>query len=191
MFNPKEWEKSKNIVKRNHLKKGEVYYKRYGKNPFMVISNSGNTIRVAYHADKYTWLGYDPSYTEYFKAKKIETEKEKQTMKLFQVKETEIYGVYLVTDSKGRYVLEEKGTGKILTYDKELLEEVKPYTVNVKFLVGNDQDYSYLGVEGQVSVGDLVLLQPNNSLVVVTKVDTKSDKATKELKGKVIKTEDI
>lgn len=120
-----------------------------------------------------------------------ETQMEKETMsnKLYQVKGQEVYGIYLATNSNGQYVLEEKGTGKILTVKKDEVEEVKPYTISVKFVVSNgngDKDYSYLAEKDQFSVGDLLYIDTpyGKSIAYISAVDTKSDSATKEIKAR-------
>jgi hypothetical protein len=89
-----------------------------------------------------------------------------------------VYGHYLATNSSGKWVMEEKGTGKIHTVDKASVQEVLPHTIGVQFLDGGvGKTYSYFAEKGQFNVNDLYVI--NNSLAVVVAVDTKSKQATK------------
>lgn len=129
-----------------------------------------------------------------------ETEQEgKGTMKgkLFQTNEdTPRFGVGLAVDSQGKYVLEMKSSGGIETFNATDVEIVMPFTFAVKFGTGN-QEYQYLGKEGSVEEGDLLLAFDTKhakggiSIAQVTKVNTKSDRATKYFKGAKIKTEPL
>ena len=80
--------------------------------------------------------------------------------------------------------MEEKGTGKILTANKEDVSEVVPYTIGVKFVTGYDSGtiYHYLSEKDKFQVGDFCVLKNQNgtSLVLIVSVDTKSKKATKD-----------
>lgn len=117
--------------------------------------------------------------------------------KLFQIKEdTARFGIGLAINSAGKYVLEMKGTGDLEAFDKKDIDVVMPFTFSVKFSTG-DQEYQYLGKEGTVEVGDLLLSlnsQHKNggiSIAQVVNVNTKSDKAGKYFDGVKIKTEPL
>jgi len=117
--------------------------------------------------------------------------------KLFQTREdTPRFGVGLAVDSQNRYVLEMKNGGGIESFDKKDVEIVMPFTFAIKFSTSN-QEYQYLGKEGTVAVGDLLLAFDSKhknggiSIAQVTKVNTKSDKATKYFEGVKIKTESL
>lgn len=108
--------------------------------------------------------------------------------KLFQTKEsTPRFGTLLATNSAGKYVIEMKGTGEVLTFDKGDVEEVKPYTVRIKFQ-DSSNEYDYLSRKGDVEKGDMIIVDGNGHIAKVTAVDTKSDRATKELSGRKVVT---
>ena len=93
------------------------------------------------------------------------------------------YGSYLATNSSNQFVIEEKGTGAILTFDKDQLEEVLPYTYAVKF--GNSEVH-YVGKPGCVEKGDIVLSNSGDSNFAVGRVvavDTKSKSARAKFTG--------
>jgi hypothetical protein len=114
--------------------------------------------------------------------------KENDMAKLFQTKEeTPRFGTMLATNSAGKYVLEMKGSGDVLTFEKSEVEEVKPYTVGVRFEL-NGIEYHYLSRKGDVEKGDVLFVSGSGSYAFVTSVDTKSDKATKELTGRKVLT---
>lgn len=96
----------------------------------------------------------------------------------------ETYCTRLSTDSRGRAVVEIKGSGEIRAVEPKSLEEVLPYTVGIKFLSdGNGgQVYNYFANEGEFEVGDL-LINRERSLAEVIKVNTKSRRANKRFKG--------
>ena len=101
------------------------------------------------------------------------------------------YGTYLATNTAGKYVIEEKQTGNIVTMSADDVEEVIPWTFSAKLdglkekhFIGNDT----------IKKGD-VLLQidsrsSNNKIWVVTGVNTKNKTATKFVGRRVI-TEEI
>jgi len=108
--------------------------------------------------------------------------------KLYQTTEqTPRFGVLLATNSMGKLVLEMKGTGIVETFEKAEVEEVKPYTVSIKFQ-DSSNEYQYLSRKGDVEKGDMILVDGNGHMAKVIAVDTKSDRATKELKGRKVLT---
>ena len=108
--------------------------------------------------------------------------------KLYQTKEaTPRFGIMLATNSAGLLVMEMKGTGEVLTFAKSEVEEVKPYTVRIKFQ-DSSTEYEYLSRKGDVEKGDMVILNGNGHIAKVIAVDTKSDKATKDLVGRKVMT---
>jgi len=120
--------------------------------------------------------------------------KEADMPKLYQTKEeTPRFGTHLAVNSAGKIVLEMKGSGEVLAFDKKEVEEVRPFTVDVKFagFAGNATTYSYFAVKGSVSVGDILMIEGGSDFAKVVRVDSKSDKATKHLKGRRLMTEAI
>lgn len=113
--------------------------------------------------------------------------------KLFKIKADGAFGVGLAVDSTGQYVLEMKdGTG-VRSFAKKEVEVVMPFTFSVQFN-GVGTEYSYLGSEGSVKVGDLLLKQDGTkgiTIAKVTAVNTKSDKATKHFDGVRLVTESL
>lgn len=115
--------------------------------------------------------------------------------KLFETKDGR-FGVGLAVNSKGEYVLEMKGTGDLEAFDPKLVEVVMPFTFAVKFSTGNTE-YQYLGKEGTVAVGDLLLALDSKhknggiSIGQVTAVNTKSEKANKEFEGVKVVTQPL
>jgi hypothetical protein len=105
--------------------------------------------------------------------------------KLFKVKADDAYGIGLAVDSTGQYVLEMKDGSGVRSFAKKDVEVVMPFTFSVQFN-GVGTEYSYLGKEGSVAVGDLLLKQDGTkgiTIAKVTAVNTKSDKATKYFDG--------
>ena len=132
---------------------------------------TGNLIKVE-HTDNVEEKGYG-----------------KMKGKLFQTKEG-VFGIGLAVNSAGKYVLEMKGTGDLVAYDKNEVELVMPFTYNVQFN-GVGTEYAYLGREGVVKVGDLLLKTDTKGFSIgrVTAVNTKSERATKHFDGAKIVTE--
>lgn len=113
--------------------------------------------------------------------------------KLFKVKADGSYGIGLAVDSTGQYVLEMKDGSGVRSFAKKEVEVVMPFTFSVQFN-GVGTEYSYLGKEGTVKVGDLLLKQDGTkgiTIAKVTAVNTKSDKATKYFEGVKIVTENL
>jgi hypothetical protein len=124
-----------------------------------------------------------------WETKETDNQKTENDMpKLYQTTEqTPRFGVLLATNSMGKLVLEMKGTGIVETFEKAEVEEVKPYTVCIKFQ-DSGTEYQYLSRKGDVEKGDMILVDGNGHTAKVIAVDTKSDRATKELKGRKVLT---
>lgn len=106
-------------------------------------------------------------------------------VKLYEVVgETKRYGVVLARDSDGKLVLKMHDTNQFEAFEESQLKRVMPYTFDVQFIgTGNVTVYSYRGKEGQVEVGDILLLDNTNTLARVVDVNTESEKATKAFEG--------
>ena len=93
------------------------------------------------------------------------------------------YGHKLAVNSSGKWVMEIKGTGEVITCDKDDVEEVMPYTVSIQFQTGK-QIYSYLAEKGSVELNAFYIFDAplGRAIVQVIKLDTKSPSATKEFK---------
>lgn len=116
-----------------------------------------------------------------------------QKMNLYevQVDEKVLFANYLATNSDGLWVMEEKGTGHIFTTKKEKAQEVLPFTIDVRF-EGSASVNSYLSnKDTALKVGDVLLIEGDTTFARVVKVDSKSKKAIKELKGRKVVTEEF
>lgn len=100
------------------------------------------------------------------------------------------YGTHIGTNSQNQYLIEEKGTGAILVFDKDKLEEVLPYTFSAK--IGNSETH-YQGTPGTLEVGDVLLHTGggNVHVAVVTAIDTKNKNARGKFKGVKLVTQKI
>lgn len=100
------------------------------------------------------------------------------------------YGTHIGTNSQNQYLIEEKGTGAILVFDKNKLEEVLPYTFSAK--VGNSENH-YQGTPGTLEVGDVLLHTDGGGLqvAVVSALDTKNKNARGKFKGVKLVTQKI
>lgn len=99
--------------------------------------------------------------------------------------------VHLIgTNSSGLNVVEFCVGGFVTTLTKSTqISKVMPHTVDVKFITGtnNHTTYSYLNPEKNLSVNDIVNIEGTRGYAIVTGVDTKNNKATREIKGPVWK----
>jgi len=115
--------------------------------------------------------------------------KEENTMtekKLYQINtplDDVKYGHKLAVNSAGKWVMEVKGTGEVITCDKNDVEEVMPYTVSIQFETGK-QIYSYLAEKGSVELNAFYIFDAalGRAIAQVVKLDTKSPAASVEFK---------
>lgn len=115
--------------------------------------------------------------------------------KLYNVIGTGRFGTFLATNSVGQTVLEMKGENKVEAFDKDKIEEVRPYTVRCACITdrsgsGNSTLLNYETTKGAVAKGDLILTE-NGAILRVTALDTKSDKPIGILKGHKLVTERV
>lgn len=119
--------------------------------------------------------------------------------KLYVTKEeTPRYGHILATNSAGKFVMELRGSDEMITIEKNMVEAVMPYTVDVKFIgASKDEPYSFFSNAGDLAAGDLIYMPKYNYFGYVMKVDTRQEKATmwidgiRLVPGAVIKGEDV
>ena len=95
-----------------------------------------------------------------------------------------VYGTYLATNSEGHYVLEIKGSGELQSFERDVLEEVLPYSVGVTFNDGGTV-YHFQTEKGKLKVGDFVVRTDYGDFTVcrVVEINSKSKQATKRLVG--------
>jgi hypothetical protein len=185
------WKKGGKLVNCGDVIVGKVYFRPAGSSPLVVTNSKWSCF------GKYIVQYLDKNVANTCNAKQLveairETEEESQMEKtLYQVIGTETYATHLATNSAGKYVLEVKGTGEVITKDKSEIEEVVPYTVGIRF--DSSTIYSYFAKEGQFKVGDLLLAKGDElgNLAKVASIDTKSKKATKYFEGVKLVTEVI
>jgi hypothetical protein len=165
-----------------HFRIGDIVRLKTGTAPIEVTDATAYWITGIYLKSKTeVYLRNSRDFVMY---DKINTTQGKDTMTLYQftVNADTKYGTYLATNSQGMFVMEEKGSGVIYTVNKDVVEKVMPYTIDVVFLNSTDTVYGYLAETNKYKVGDVYLLKTplGHSLVTVVKVDTKSKKATKD-----------
>jgi hypothetical protein len=184
--------KSKTMTQR--LQVGDLVRKKYGTKTIEVMHDYGN-----YFYGRYVHSGASSGRLSIGDVVRVNEQKNeteqgygKMKGKLFQTKDGR-FGIGLAVNSAGKYVLEMKGTGDLVAYDKSEVELVMPFTYNVQFN-GVGTEYSYLGKEGTVKVDDLLLKTDGSKGIVIAKVtaiNTKSEKATKYFDGVKIVTESL
>lgn len=179
---------------KNPFKTGDRVMLKTGTTELTVVRTAGLNVRAVYDGGKeQRWR---PA-SDYNLVKARETksptkgEKEMNLGKLYQTKEANPrFGTYLATNSQNKIVLEMKGTGVPELFDASDIEVVTPYTYNVQFN-GAGKAYAYLGHEGEVEVGDLLLKTDGThgiSIAKVVAVNTKSEHADKFFDGVKIAT---
>lgn len=101
------------------------------------------------------------------------------------------YGVHVGTNSENKYLLEVKGSGKIVVRSKDEIEEILPYTVSLSI---NGSDVHYISEPGKLNKGDYVIYNLNGKNIEVAKVsgvDTKNKTARSKFKGLKLVTEEV
>lgn len=106
--------------------------------------------------------------------KETKEKEENKMSKLFKVIGQEVYGFHIGTNSSGDFVLEIRGdeNNAIKAFKKDLLEEVKPYTVKLFNVRTN------LACHATVEKGKLQKLEFiiwKNEIYTVVELDTKED----------------
>lgn len=189
--NPKKQQHTKSKKMTLKLQKGDLVRKKYGTKAIEVIEEYGSTFYGRYvHSGASSGRLYTNAVV-LVEDQTVETKGyDKMKGKLFQTKDGR-FGIGLAVNSQGEYVLEMKGSGDLERFKKSELEIVMPFTFSVQFN-GVGTEYSYLGKDGAVQLGDLLLKTDGTkgiTIAKVTAVNTKSEKATKYFEGVKIKTE--
>lgn len=173
---------------------GDIVRKRYGKKPMRIE-------RVSQYSKRYTARYIDSNAVSEVREQAIvlyegdlnETKNGEMNMigKLFQVKETQQFGIGLAVNSSGKYVLEMKGSNDINSFDKSEIEVVMPYTFAVVWQNGQEQHFR--GKAGVLKKGDMVLETNKKDFRIgrVSKIDTKVESAKAEFKGVKMITESL
>lgn len=103
----------------------------------------------------------------------IKMGRQPMAQKLYQTKEeTPRFGTMLTTNSKGQFVLEMKGKdGAIECFNKDEIEEVMPYTVQIS----NGEGTKHMEItKDRVSLNDLLMDLSTLTIFRVVLLDTKS-----------------
>ena len=190
---PKKQHNKKSKKMTQQLQVGDLVRKKYGSKAIEVVQEYGN-----HFYGRYVHSGASSGRLSIGDVVRVENQtvetkgQENMKGKLFQTKEADVrFGIGLAVNSRGEYVLEIKGTGDLVAFNKKDIELVMPFTYSVQFN-GAGTEYSYLGREGAVQPGDLLLKTDGTkgiTIAQVTAVNTKSEKATKYFEGVKIKTE--
>jgi hypothetical protein len=172
---------------------------RHGKAQMVIVKTQGHAVQADYvsrtragYAGTLKWRP-ESDFVFYRTSDNdenlIETEERNTDMKnkLYQTREASPrFGTMLAVNSQGKLVLEMKGTGEVLAFDKNDVEVVMPYTFGIRF-PNNNTEYHYLGSEGDLEVGDYVMLDNSpvgkSEIARVTSVNTRSEAATVTFRG--------
>jgi hypothetical protein len=173
------------------FKKGDIVISKNGKYPARVTENNswgGYTNIVYLHNNSYSTLVTD-NLILYNESENMTTE----TQMLYQFKTEDgstAYGTHIGTNSKNLWLMEEKGSGRVLTIDPKDAEEVLPYTFSVK-MRGNTTHY--IGEEGMVTTGDVLLYTGGDhpEIATVTAINTKNKSARAKFTGRRVVTEQL
>ena len=166
------WVNTKDMIE------GEVYRVGFQATDFEFLGFRGRDILASYKGTNHTLRARTNIV-------KVTNTKEETMKKLYEITTslTTSYGHKLAVDSSGNWVMEIKGSGEVKSYPKELITEVVPYSVSVKFSDSPGAEYDYFAVKGDWTVGDVVLLSDRCSVAIIKGIDTKSAKATKWITG--------
>lgn len=128
-------------------------------------------------------LFYEQTYTK--NKPTVKSKETKMTNILYKVKANETYGFIAGKDSKGRVLLEVKGTGEIKAFTKDEIEEVTQYTIQLR---SPSNRIDLISEEGIYNVGDVVLVKTSNGPIVmdVLYVNTKNKSISKEASNYIL-----
>lgn len=181
--------------KMTQLQCGDRVRLRSGKNPLVIEEVYGYRVHARY---EHSGQVINRNATDFVRVTDDNATGQgygKMKGKLFQTQDGR-FGIGLAINSAGKFVLEMKGTGDLEAFDQNDIEVVMPFTFSVKFSTGNTE-YQYLGKEGTVQVGDLLLSFDSKhknggiSIAQVTGVNTKSEKANKYFEGVKVLTQPL
>ena len=155
-----------------------------GRKPIEVTKVDGNYIHGRYvESGNTVWEWYN-----YFKPYENNDQTIMNKEQLFTWSDAagQHYGTYLATNTAGKYVIEEKQTGNIVTMSADDVEEVIPWTFSAK----NGNTEKHFTGNDTIQKGEVLLQTKTSKFWVVTGVNTKNKNATKFI-GRRIVTEEI
>lgn len=174
---------------RNPFKRGDLVRLKSGTAPMKVMSVATTGKIMCEYISSRKQLGFrdhiDFVTYEYRGAAKelnktVEKEEKQMTAKLYKTVENGRYGEYKANDGD-KLLLLMQDTGSYEAFTADAIKRVMAFTFDVMFN-GQGKVYSYLGTEGEVAAGDL-LLGDDMSFARVVAVGTESETATKRFKG--------
>lgn len=171
------------------FKLGDIVRRRRGTQPAKIVDVYYNSVTCEYLHSRYT---FNTPITNLVHFKNEEQTVDREQLYSFKRADNSIgYGIHAGTNSKGQYLIEEKGTGIILALLPTEVEEVLPFTFSVTY--NNNGAIHYLGVPGAVAVGDFVIetTKPGYPIGQVTAVNTKNRETTIKFRGFKVPVEKI
>lgn len=170
---------------------GDLIISNFGKMPLKVTNVYSNQVYARYLHNSTTKSFYKSDVKHYEDENAMTT----TSNTLFQIKLEDggvTYGTHVGTNSSNQYLIEEKGTGKIILANKSQLEEVLPYTFSVRL---NGKNVHFQGEPEKVKKGDVLLYTgegaDNAQFAYVTAIDTKNKGAAKAFKGLRVQTSEL
>jgi len=173
------------------FKKDDIVISKNGKYPARVTyCDSWQTYIVYLHNNSHSTLATN-NLILYNESETMTTQNPTQMLYQFKTEDgSTAYGTHIGTNSKNLWLMEEKGSGRVLTIDPKDAEEVLPYTFSVK-MRGNTTHY--IGEEGMVSMGDVLLYTGGDypEIATVTAVNTKNKSSHTKFTGRRVVTEQL
>lgn len=167
------------------FKIGDTVRLKTGSAPMRVtgISISSDRVKTEYLSSRKV-LDWRPandfiSYNDN-ETKSTEKKETEMTHKLYKTLDGTRYGEYRAKDGN-KILLLMSDTSNYEAFAPEAIKRVMPYTYDVMFS-GTGKVYSYIGTEGEVAVGD-ILLGDSMTVARVVAVGTESESATKRFVG--------
>lgn len=178
----------KPIPTRNAFNPGDLVRLKNGTAPMTVLKISADSIMCEYvssliqlgYRDYNDFVAYEYLHTAKEFNQTVEKEEKQMTAKLYKTVENGRYGEYKANDGD-KLLLLMQDTGSYEAFTTDAIKRVMAFTFDVMFN-GQGKVYSYLGTEGEVVAGDL-LLTDDMSIARVMAVGTESETATKRFKG--------
>lgn len=178
------------MSQKHNFQVGDIIVSLYGKKPLKIYQVYSNQVYARYLHNNQSKSFY-ASDIKLYEDETMST----NTNTLYQISLEDgsvTYGTHVGTNSSNQYLIEEKGTGKIILANKNQLEEVLPYTFSVRM---NGKTMHFQGEPEKVKKGDVLLYTgegaDNAQFAYVTNVDTKNKSAAKAFKGLRVQTTEL
>lgn len=148
-----------------------------GKAPLRItrINHRKQIAEIVYESTLRGGTDYDPLIRSFDRIVSYPKEdKMSKQPQLYRVRETQEYGTFLAKTRSGNIALEMKGSGKVVDFSADAIEEVVPYTVEICFESGPNVHIEV--PEGKLKKGDIIMHGMN--LGIATAIDTKCKSPT-------------